>query len=238
LICDTICLWQSVPPGCKCRRHNPAPRRGQEKVCEECDGKFYAFRSDSRFCSTLCWSRHYGRENRDKENERRRMWVADNREKRREILQRNQEKHGERYRTEKRRRYAALMDDPAQAAVHKELEHQRYEAQKGDRKRSTRTRKAHLVNDLYNTQDGKCYLCGDPLDLENRRKVHLDHDHSCCPLGSGCWICRRGLACDRCNFLIGWADDDPQRLRRIADNLEKAQEGVHRRMDEADRQPD
>jgi len=65
-------------------------------------------------------------------------------------------------------------------------------------------------------QDGKCYLCGDPLG----QRLIVDHDHLCCPQGFSCPACRRGVACDRCNRLIGQVDDDPALLRRIADALE------------------
>jgi hypothetical protein len=53
-------------------------------------------------------------------------------------------------------------------------------------------------------------------------RTHLDHDHRCCPRGKSCQYCRRGLACPECNQLIGLAHDDPDRLRRIAANLEIA----------------
>lgn len=81
-------------------------------------------------------------------------------------------------------------------------------------------------------QDGHCYLCGDPLDREGYRQVVVEHDHSCCPLGKSCAVCRRGLACPPCNILIGLAADAPDRLRRIADNLEAANAGVRQRMAE------
>ncbi len=67
-----------------------------------------------------------------------------------------------------------------------------------------------------------CMNCG----RSDRRSV-IDHDHDCCrpmPTRRGvrtgsCSYCRRGLACERCNHVIGHAGDDPERLRRIADNL-------------------
>jgi hypothetical protein len=65
-------------------------------------------------------------------------------------------------------------------------------------------------------QEGNCYLCGEPLG----QRLIIDHDHSCCPEGSSCAACRRGLTCDRCNRLIGQVGDDPATLRRIADALE------------------
>jgi hypothetical protein len=74
---------------------------------------------------------------------------------------------------------------------------------------------------MWEDQDGLCYLGGHPLP-EERRKVAVDHDHSHCSPGSSCAFCRRGLACSNCNTAIGMAGDDPERLRILADNLERA----------------
>jgi hypothetical protein len=71
----------------------------------------------------------------------------------------------------------------------------------------------------WQRQEGRCYLCGDPMDID---KAVIDHDHDCCPKNSSCSNCRRGLAHYACNFLVGEAKDSPERLRKIADNLEKA----------------
>lgn len=84
---------------------------------------------------------------------------------------------------------------------------------------------------MYEAQQGRCYLCGDLLPAE-RRKWHIDHDHRCCPQGTSCRYCRRGLACNNCNGLIGFAYDDPERLRRIAANLETILADVTRRLAE------
>jgi hypothetical protein len=72
---------------------------------------------------------------------------------------------------------------------------------------------------MWSAQQGCCYLCGDPLSTAKNR-VHVDHDHSCCPPGRSCSFCRRGLACNGCNAIIGHARDDAARLRRIADSLD------------------
>lgn len=77
---------------------------------------------------------------------------------------------------------------------------------------------------MLDAQGGCCYLCGDELSYDD---AVIDHDHRCCPpvptrrgtRSVSCSHCRRGLACDACNILIGRAGDDPERLRRIADNL-------------------
>jgi Recombination endonuclease VII len=75
---------------------------------------------------------------------------------------------------------------------------------------------------LLAAQDACCYLCGEPLDLDNLRTIHVDHDHSCCRGNRSCGHCIRGLACEPCNKGIGAFGDDPERMRRVADNLEMA----------------
>lgn len=80
---------------------------------------------------------------------------------------------------------------------------------------------------LWEMQDGLCYLCGRQLDP---KATDVDHDHSCCGPKQSCNICRRGLAHRYCNNLIGFAGDDPDRLRRIADELEAAKNAVRERM--------
>jgi len=72
---------------------------------------------------------------------------------------------------------------------------------------------------FWAAQAARCYLCQRDLD---REQAHMDHDHRCCPRDASCRSCRRGLSCGRCNQLIGLADDDPDRLRLIAANLEAA----------------
>jgi len=80
---------------------------------------------------------------------------------------------------------------------------------------------------MWTAQDGLCYLCGDPLP-DDPAKVHIDHDHRCCPRNRSCRSCRRGLVHGPCNQLVGLAADDPARLRRIAANLAKAKRRIGR----------
>lgn len=83
---------------------------------------------------------------------------------------------------------------------------------------------------FWEAQEGCCYLCGDPLKSDTPQAVVIDHDHGCCPQRRSCDICRRGLACGRCNKLLGLANEDPARLRRIADALEAANALVQARL--------
>lgn len=88
------------------------------------------------------------------------------------------------------------------------------------------------ADEMRSLQSGCCYLCGDPLS-EDGRNANVDHDHSCCPRGKSCWLCRRGLACTRRNTLIGQVNDDPDLLRRIAANLEPVLVAVRKRLAKA-----
>lgn len=83
---------------------------------------------------------------------------------------------------------------------------------------------------MWAAQDGRCYLCGDELTEDT---AVIEHDHRCCPAFYSCRNCRRGLACEHCNRAIGLAQDDPDRLRRMADALEAARLLVDQRLAEA-----
>lgn len=76
-------------------------------------------------------------------------------------------------------------------------------------------------------QDGRCYLCAREINPEDAR---IDHDHACCPPARSCSYCRRGLACQLCNTLVGMAHDDPKLLRKIADRFEPVLNETRERM--------
>lgn len=69
---------------------------------------------------------------------------------------------------------------------------------------------------LVAAQEGRCRGCN-----RDDVKLHLDHDHACCPKLPTCGKCNRGLLCDRCNRAIGFVQDDPVTLRRLASYLEE-----------------
>lgn len=57
------------------------------------------------------------------------------------------------------------------------------------------------------SQSGRCACCSDPMVAPC-----IDHDHAHCPGETGCPECVRGMLCQACNFMIGHAADDPNRL--------------------------
>lgn len=57
---------------------------------------------------------------------------------------------------------------------------------------------------MYNRQNGKCAICNESCKL--RRRLSVDHCHSTTKV--------RGLLCDNCNKLIGYARDNRQILEK------------------------
>jgi len=82
----------------------------------------------------------------------------------------------------------------------------------------------------FTDQDGRCYLCREPLDTEKKRGIHVDHDHSCCRGNRSCGKCIRGLACHACNTGIGAFGDDPARMILVAERLAAANAEVAARI--------
>ena len=144
--------------------------------------------------------------------------LEENRRKHREYARKNRDKYNE-----KRRQQRAA--DPEKAR-----ERDRARNRKPNPAASARGMHGPWIEEdkavLWASQDGRCYLCGGEMIPG---KEDIDHDHSCCPKGRSCRTCRRGLAHHRCNVIIGWALDDPARLRRIADSLEAAQQAFKQR---------
>lgn len=68
-----------------------------------------------------------------------------------------------------------------------------------------------------------CSICG-----RTDRTLHVDHDHSCCPMRGGsartCGKCVRGLICGPCNRGLGLFFDNPDALERAANYLRRKRE--------------
>ena len=208
--------------------------RRENVACAYCGETFTPQRIDKRYCSRKCGRKAYATANREAIRMRQHAWTEKNPEKRKEILANFAAQHPD----NGKERYARLRADPERWAAVQKRQREHYLANREEYLRRAKERQAlqptlqyqyrhgtdwgELFSLLWDSQEGRCYLCGDQLDMKGHRKIHLDHDHRCCPLGKSCEKCRRGLACSRCNTAIGHAGDDPERLHRIADNLAKA----------------
>jgi hypothetical protein len=73
--------------------------------------------------------------------------------------------------------------------------------------------------DLEKSQNGVCKICN--LPEENRKRLCVDHDHSCCADYSSCGKCIRGLICFKCNTALGMVQDNPEILKAMIDYLQK-----------------
>ena len=65
------------------------------------------------------------------------------------------------------------------------------------------------VKELYKKQDGKCALFGE--ELKWGRECHLDHDHKTGEV--------RGLLCYKCNLMVGFAEDNVEKLLAAIDYI-------------------
>lgn len=183
-------------PGCTCERHN-RPRLSEEEV-----------REHARAAARRTYAKH--REATLERQRQARVGPAGD-----DLRRRAREREANRTPEEKARK-AQLNKDWYAAHPKDSEEHSR--AHYWTRYRITPADRQRLIDE----QDGLCYLCGDPLLLDEPRKVHVDHDHDHCSGNTACGKCIRGVACDPCNRGIGYFRSDPERLRRVADNLEMA----------------
>lgn len=71
---------------------------------------------------------------------------------------------------------------------------------------------------IYEAQGGKCALCRRATGA--RKRLSVDHDHSCCNGPTSCGKCVRSLLCSPCNKYLGHMRDDPEYARRVIDYLE------------------
>lgn len=75
--------------------------------------------------------------------------------------------------------------------------------------------------DMLAAEGGVCFICRRPE--EDKRRFSVDHDHRCCPKNEGktCGQCVRGLLCQNCNALLGFAQDNLEILARAQDYLKR-----------------
>lgn len=137
--------------------------------------------------------------------------------------QERSERQEEKRENDRNRRRVRLESDPAYLAQVREVNRQK------GRGYSMKHRHGITLeqwDELLTAQAGCCYLCNEPLVEGN---IHVDHDHACCRGKRSCGSCIRGLACQKCNQGIGQFGDDPERMRRVADNLEMANRALRMR---------
>ena len=103
---------------------------------------------------------------------------------------------------------------PGDRAAARKRNYMRTQRAQIDRSRKTRLRNKYGLsladfNDMWAAQGFACAVCQTPL---SQRQAYVDHCHKTGRV--------RGILCHGCNSSIGFAKDDPSRLRRLAAYLE------------------
>lgn len=85
---------------------------------------------------------------------------------------------------------------------------------------------AERIRAEFERQGGRCILClrelGEHYAVDHDHTQAASHGH---PAERGCERCFRGIVCNRCNSLLGWAWDDPEFLERAAAYIRLHREG-------------
>lgn len=66
---------------------------------------------------------------------------------------------------------------------------------------------------LIESQESKCAICNKPLESENSKNIHVDHNHINGEI--------RGILCHNCNALLGMAKEDTKILTSAINYLDK-----------------
>lgn len=108
---------------------------------------------------------------------------------------------------ERRREYDR---NPSVEQKARKAEYQRrINAENPDRAREYHMRRFGITAAIYDKmladQNGVCAICFDPPAV---KRLHVDHDHSCCAGNKSCGRCIRGLLCFECNTGIGKFGDN------------------------------
>lgn len=79
--------------------------------------------------------------------------------------------------------------------------------------------KYHITSEMYDRkleeQGGVCALCFNPP--KSNIRLHVDHDHSCCPGKKSCGKCVRSLLCFPCNGRLFVLESDSEYAKRLRD---------------------
>lgn len=80
-------------------------------------------------------------------------------------------------------------------------------------------------NRILELQGERCALC------EATDKLHVDHDHSCCPGDRSCGECIRAIICARHNMILGLVRDNADEFEGLAQYLDRGPDKTIRKTD-------
>lgn len=106
---------------------------------------------------------------------------------------------------------------PRCATHHREVVKARRLAAKEKRVHETYGLTPDEYDAIHDYQGGRCAIC--QRATGERRRLAVDHDHSCCNGPTSCGRCVRGLLCKSCNTMLGRMRDDASAFDRAASYL-------------------
>jgi len=150
-------------------------------------------------------------------NERLRAWRAANKDRVREHLQSDYQRHREKrlaYTQEYRKKNPEKIREIAQRARQRRTPEQ-VENERQNKRIAALMRRYGITAEAYDAllaqQDGHCALCLRTAQQERYGYLNVDHDHVTGAV--------RGLLCTPCNHAIGALGDTPEGLQKALDYL-------------------
>lgn len=178
--------------------------------CAYCQKEFIPSKNDPRikFCSEKCRIANRNKNNYMKQYYAKHKDKWESRQKTEEYKRNKNTKRNNRYHTD------------IEYREKKKAKAREYNQQHPEKKFIQHLSEFELTIDDYNqmleSQNYRCAICGDEGNKENRfRKLSIDHGHKTGKV--------RGLLCSNCNFLLGQAKDDIGILRNAITYLEENQ---------------
>jgi len=165
-------------------------------------------------------SKKWYEEHKEHMKERNKKWYGEHKEHIKERNKKWYEEHKEHMKERKKKWYEQHKDKIKEQRKkwyedHKEQSKKWYKDHKEERKKYHITHQYGLSLQEYNEillkQNYKCAICGKPLDLENRKHTNIDHDHMTGVI--------RGILCNYCNSVLGYAFDNPDILQNAQDYI-------------------
>lgn len=94
--------------------------------------------------------------------------------------------------------------------------HRKVRSGRSDARKAAYVEKTYSITEaqyqaLYVAQGGCCAICRRVKGT--RKRLAVDHNHSCCPGKTSCGLCVRGLLCTTCNKFLGHIRDSPDCMK-------------------------
>lgn len=140
-----------------------------------------------------------------------RKWRETHPEQKRESVLRDRKVHAERCKATAQE-YRDSHREQTRAQDRKWTEAHREQRQISELKRNYGLTTEEAEQILVKRRAGVCEICG---ENRSKRALGVDHDHTTGEV--------RGVLCGKCNLALGYMEDNPAWLRKLADYVEKGQ---------------